>query len=304
MDDDFKKKLKERLDNGDITEELYEEIMDRWGSANTDKKKENTNYETHPEDPEKEEDSQKTKRIKVSGVGQFEDVYAMEFEVSGAADVSGIVNVECMEISGVARIHGNVNASESVEISGSLAAMENVSSKNLEVSGAAKISGNVDLEHLEVDGAATVEGNVKVSADIEISGRLNAESVESNRINSSGRMDVKKKIRADDISIDGIIESETVECNSLRITLRSSGGKIGSLICNTVNVSREWRRFRSATISIDKITCKKAELEGVRASVVKGDEIFLGDGCYVDYVEAKTLKLSENATVKKKNVKG
>lgn len=228
----MKRKLKERLDKGAISQDLYNEITKRWISTEDEGERKERSSDQKNED---HETSEKSSTVNVMGLGKFGDVYA----------------------------------------------------KKLWVSGSVKVSGNIDVLEMKVSGAASVGCDVKVSSDLEIAGML--------RTGGS--------IKADVIDINGVIESEGVDCNSIKINLGSTRGKIVTLHCDTVHISRQWRRFYSASIRIDEITCRTADLEGVKAKRIVGENVILGDGCDVDYVEASTLKLSENAVVRKKNVR-
>ena len=264
MDEDLKRKLKEKLDQGAITQELYDEILTRWNTTQDEgSKKEKISEEKH-----ENKEPERTSTVNVMGLGKFDDIYAKELSVSGSVKVSGNVDVTNMEVSGAASIGGKITLSGSLDVSGSLVA-----------------GGSISCESLD------------------LAGSLKAEELDSGKIDSSGWLTIKKRIKADVIDIDGVIESDIVDCNSIQIDLGSTHGKITNLRCNTVNISRQWRRFHSASIKIDEITCKTAELEGVIAKRIIGDDITLGDGCEVDYAEASTLKMSENAIVRKKKVR-
>lgn len=260
----MKRKLKEKLDKGTISQDLYDEIVKRWDTTEDDEQKEKDSGEKK----ENQEKSERTSTVSVMGLGKFDDVFARELRVSGSVKVSGNVDVLEMEVSGAASVEGNVKVSGELDVSGYL------------LTGGSIVSNSVDL-----------------------AGRLKAEEMESKKIDSSGWLTVKKRIKAESVDIDGIIDCEIVDCNSIDINLGSNRGKIGVLRCDRVNITRQWRRFHSASIEIDEITCRTADLEGVKAKKIVGEDIILGDGCEVDYVEAATLKVSENAVVKKKNVR-
>jgi len=263
MDDEMKRKLKEKLDNGKITPDLYNEIVNRW--TTTDDYRSEKSSEERKENQAK---SERTSTVNVMGLGKFDDIFAKDLRVSGSVKVTGNVDVSEMEVSGTASIGGNVRVSGAVDISGSLEA-----------------------------------GGGIISNSVELAGSLKADELESKKIDSSGWLTVKKVIKAESIDIDGIIDSEVVECSTIDINIGSNRGKIGILRCDKVNISRQWRRFRSSSIKIDEIMCKVADLEGVKAKRIVGEDVMLGGGCDVDYVESRTLKISEDAVVRKKNVR-
>ena len=264
MDEDLKRKLKEKLDQGIITQELYDEILTRWKTTqDEDNKKEKI-----PEEKHENKEHERNSTVNVIGLGKFDDIYAKELTVSGSVKVSGNVDVFNMDVSGAASIGGNITLSGGLDVSGSLVA-----------------GGSISCESLD------------------LAGSLKAEELVSGKIDSSGWLTIKKGIKAEIINVDGAIESDGVDCNSIQIDISSTRGKITKLLCNTVNIRRQRRIFRSASIKIDEITCKTAELEGVIAKSIIGDDVTLGDGCEVDYVEASTLKMSENAIVRKRNIR-
>jgi cytoskeletal protein CcmA (bactofilin family) len=264
MDEDLKRKMKEKLDQGIITQELYDEILTRWKTTQDEDNKK----EKNPEEKHENKEHERNSTVNVMGLGKFDDIYAKELTVSGSVKVSGNVDVSNMDVSGAASIGGNITLSGDLDISGSLVA-----------------GGSISCESLD------------------LAGSLKAEELVSGKIDSSGWLTIKKGIKAEIINIDGAIESDGVDCNSIQIDISSTRGKITKLLCNTVNIRRQRRIFRSASIKIDEITCKTAELEGVIAKSIIGDDVTLGDGCEVDYVEASTLKMSENAIVRKRNIR-
>ena len=260
----MKRKLKEKLDKGTISQGLYDEIVKRWDTTEEDEQKEKDSGE----EKENQEKPERTSTVSVKGLGQFVDVFAREFHVSGSAKVSGNIDVSEMEVSGAASVEGNVKVSGELDISGYL-----------------------------------LTGGRVVSNSVDLAGRLEAEEIKSKKIDCSGWLNINRNIMAESVDIDGRIDCEIVDCGSIDINIGSTSGKIGILKCDRVTITRQWRRFHSASIEIDEITCRTADLEGVKAKKIVGEDIILGDGCEVDYVEAGTLKLSENAVVRKKNVK-
>ncbi len=301
MDEDFRKKLKEKLDQGSITAELYEEILKRWSTAD-DKEKEKKEDET-TEDMQNHENERKERgsTVRVMGSGQFDDVYARELSISGSGMISGNVDVINMEISGAATVGGNATVSEDLDVSGSLKIEGDAKSRSLDLSGSLKARSLISRT-IDASGSLSVAQTVNAD-DIEISGRSEMSSLTCIKLESSGKI-ASDKIKAESINIDGIIESDTIDCKTIRIDLSTNRGRIGKLTCTSAKISRQWRRFHSSSIRIDEIACDTADLEGVIAARIVGNDITLGDGCDVDYVEARTLKLSENAVVRKKNIRG
>ncbi|EQD39291.1 hypothetical protein B1B_15433 [mine drainage metagenome] len=301
MDKDLRKKLIERLEQGAITAELYEEILKRWNS--TDYKEKERTGQKESED-KKNDDHDKKERgssVKVMGSGQFDDVYARELSISGSGRITGNVDVINMEISGAATVDGNAMVSEDLEVSGSLKIEGDAVAKNLDLSGSLKAR-SLESKIVDASGSLSIVQGVNAE-EIEISGMGKMSTLTCVKLDSSGKI-ASGMIKAESIDIDGIIDSDEIECKAIRIDLSSNRGRIGKLNCNSVKISRQWRRFHSSSIRIDEITCITADLEGVIATKIVGDDITLGGGCDVDYVEAKTLKLSENAVVRKKNVSG
>ena len=88
--------------------------------------------------------------------------------------------------------------------------------------------------------------------------------------------------------------------------LYGQSSRIKTLEADAVEIKygrgRLFDRFFLRQVEISEIHCKRASLEGVISKSVWGDEIFVGSGCEIDYVEAKNIHISDGGIVKDKKI--
>ena len=156
MDEDLKRKLKEKLDQGTITQELYDEILTRWNTTEDEgSKKEKSSEEKHGN-----KEPERTSTVNVMGLGKFDDIYAKELSVSGAVKVSGNVDVSNMDVSGAASIGGKITLSGSLDVSGSLVAGGSISCESLDLAGSLKAE-ELDSGKIDSSGSLTIKKYLK-----------------------------------------------------------------------------------------------------------------------------------------------
>lgn len=293
MDDDKLERLKEMMKNGEIDQDLYDEIVRRWendtGKPNGKK-----------EDKEKKEDKrERSPRIRVVGVGRFTDIYTHEFKASGAVKVEGYVDADSIDISGATEVGGDIKCSGSADISGSVKVNGHLEADELETSGSMKVD-SVNCRNLDSSGSLKVSGKV-TAENMDVSGNVAAETVEANVLKTSGRLDTES-IKGDEVFISGKVTAKDVECKRFEMEIQGSSSRIRSLKADAVEVRQNRRKFFSGSAEIDEIECSRAQLEGVVSKSVKGDELIIGDDCDIQYAEGKSIKVSEKARVREKKI--
>lgn len=289
MENKLLEELKKKLESGDISQELYDEILARWSGSSAS-------------DPDKsaEPETGKHGTTSISGAGNLSSVQSESLRIAGAGQVSGDVDVEDMSISGSAKVQGTITVSDSLESSGSLVAEKSITAGSIDSSGSLR-AGSIKADQIDSSGALRVNGNIE-AGEMDISGKCVAENIITESMDCSGSIEVKSLI-GKEIEISGSIKAELVECESFEMSVDSPGHKssIEKLKSGEVKVEAG-RRFFRGTIDIREIECNTAYLESVKAEKIKGHEVVIGDGCEVDYVEASVIKTSGDAVVRNKNI--
>lgn len=230
---------------------------------------------------------------KISGAGTIAGGKFNNVSISGAGTVNG--DVECNEFnaSGAATLNGNLVA-KSVDASGSVKIKGNVTSENIKTSGSAIIEGNVKTKKINISGSATVEGslhgdNVKISGAAKIKDECEAEIFESR-----GGFEIGGLLNAGDIriSISGRCRAREIGGEKIEIRHGSMHHIIQKVIFSMFNYNE---RMETSIIEGDEIY-----LEDTTATIVRGNNITIGDGCRIGTVEYKTsLSVSEDSKVEK-----
>lgn len=284
--------LKKKLENGDISQELYDEILKRW----------NHEEEGTDREPGKQAEETRGRRgdTSVSGSGHFSDIVSETLRISGSGHVSGEIDVVDMKVSGSAKVEGDISVSGMLESSGSLRAEKNISAGTIDSSGSLR-AGSIKAEKIDSSGSLVVEEDIEAQ-EMDISGRCDAESIKSDTFESSGSLKVSN-LKGVSVDISGAIEAEEVECENFHMSIdsHSRNNSIEKLIAKNVKIESRRRLFTSS-IEIEEIICENASLESVQAESIKANEVVIGDGCEIDYVEAKVIKTSGDAIVKEKKI--
>lgn len=292
MEDNYIEELKKKLESGDISQELFDEITRRWNSSSDSKPQDNE---------EKTSDSEERKgTTKISGSGHLSSVTSEYLRISGSGHVSGKVNVDNMSVSGSGKIEDDIFVAQTLEASGSLKASKSIEADTIETSGSLR-AGNIKAGTIDTSGSLKVETDI-VARELESSGSCSATSIVCDQLESSGVLEAES-VTGKNIEISGAIRADTVECETFNMSIEGTSHRnsIKKLNAKEVKITSRKRFFKS-TIDIDEITCKEGYLESVKAKKVVADEVVVGDGCVIDYVEARVIKTSGDAVIKEKKV--
>lgn len=294
MDDTYRMELKKKLESGDISRELYDEIMKRWDSSDSEGKG------ASEDDTGNRESRGRESETRVFGSSRMSEVSSDSFDVAGSARVSGNVDVGEMSVAGSIRVEGEVKVEGDLDSSGSLVAEKSITAGNIDSSGSLRAE-SIRARMLDSSGVVRVKGEIE-SDSMDVSGSCEAEKITSKAIESSGVI-TAKEIRSTSIDISGGITADTVECDEFTMSLDgyTSRNRIGTLKCREISIEGG-RRFRKDIIEVEEITCETAYLESVRAKKISGGEVTLGDGCEVDYVEARVIKTSGDAVIRERKI--
>lgn len=283
-------KLKELLRNGDLDQDTYDEIVKRWenegGSSSTD---EGTGEERTP-------GRERSKKVHVSGSGRMSDVYTHEFSGSGSVHVDGYLDADTVDISGSGHIDGDLISSDSVDISGAATVKGKVDASSIETSGSMKAS-EIKCRDIESSGSLKVEKGIEAGT-MDISGGVQAENIIAEVIKASGGIRAES-IKAQEIYASGRVRAKSVESKRFEMEIYGTSSRINKLDSEIVEV-KQGRRIFSGSAEIVELNCKRGHLEGVIARKVVGDELIIGNGCDIDYVEGRNIRILEGARVREK----
>ncbi|MHB8360087.1 MAG: bactofilin family protein [Thermoplasmataceae archaeon] len=294
MDSDEIKKLKDMLDSGSITPEVYEEIMSRWTSSGNSHESGSAKTDSG--------DGQIRKRgeaIRVSGSSSLSEVFAKELKVSGSSRIEGNCDADYIHISGSTSVGGDVISADAMEISGSIRVAGKITGKNISSSGSMHASG-IQCEDLHCSGSLHIPGKI-IAESAGFSGNCEASDVEIDNLESSGSMRAET-ILSKQMIIHATIRSERVVCRDIEIELYNSGSRIKDLEAETIYITPKARLFSKGEIRIENIKCVKGNFDGLRASRVTGEELHFGSNCSIEYAEAKKITMEDGAIIREKKI--
>lgn len=295
MDENFKEKLKKMLENGEISEEIFNDIVNRWSDdSNT--------QEIEKEDKDEEEEIDRDRVVRISGIGSLSDVNAHKLSISGAGKVSGKVLVDIMHISGSGKVDSDIESRERISVSGVLRTEGNVKGNSLEVSGSLTAK---NLECKSVDNSGSLKIDEKIDSDlIKVSGSLRAKEVKSRILESSGSI-VAGNIEGENVKIYGRIKSDKVKCDNFNLETWGGDSSVDELEAKDVNITMKRKfLFPKRRVEFDTIKAERVDVENVESSHIIADEAIIGDYCDIDLLEARTIKISDKANVKEKKILG
>lgn len=291
MDGKYLEELRRKLESGDISQELFDEINRRWKTGRTEEPEENKTETPKPKE--------RTGTTNISGSGRFSEVTSEYLKISGSGHVTGNVDVENMTVSGSGNVGGDINVANVLEISGSLRSDGKIEAGTLDSSGSIRAR-SITAGDLGISGSLKIDDNIQAK-NIEVSGSCSAESIEGQDLECSGIVRAGK-VKSPMIKITGGIRSDSVESEDFEMAMEGGfDSKIGKLKSGSVKIFSKRRFFRSS-VSIHDLQCECADIEYVKAGRITADEVVIGDGCEVDYVEAKIIKTSGNAVIKEKKI--
>lgn len=274
MDEEMLKKLDERLAEGEISEELYNEIISRYEKDDKDNDEVIEQIEETVEQATtkatKEEIPEKTERVSVSGASKIDGCNCEEFRASGASKVNGDLRADDADISGATKVDGNAYFG-TLDSSGSLKIMGKSEGKKLDLSGASKFEDDIIVENIESSGSLKVKGDVDCDS-----------------INAKGAIKIYGTLKGDvSLKLSGNSKIDRIEGGEVLVESGGSGFSIFGF-------------GKSGKLDTESISGNNIYLENTKAKIVTGNEVVIGSGCKVETVKAKSLKVHESASVENK----
>lgn len=211
--------------------------------------------------------------VKINGFGKITgDVKCDDMRMNGAGEVAG---VECntLHINGSGDVAGPLKATE-VKVNGTGTFAGSANCASLTVTGQASFRAGLDAQLVNVTGQLKVKGDCNVE-----------------RFVSSGIFDIDGLLNADHTEVYlGWSKSRAREIGGSDITVKPGPRGMGVL-----------RSLFGGSPALEAGTIEGNEisLELTRASVVRGNNVVVGDGCDIGLVEYKgTLRKMGNAIVR------
>jgi len=275
--DKILKRLDERLAKGEISEDLYKEIVSRYEDDEDVELGEDISEDMDEEIEEIDEEKktkveeEKTERVSISGASKIEGCNCEIFRAAGASKVNGDLRADDADVSGATKINGNAYFGK-LDSSGALKVRGKSEGKKLDLSGSSKFEDRVDVKSIDSSGSFSVKGdvnctNMDISGNVKIQGILTGEEI---MLNNSGKSKINK-IKGGDVLVE-------------------SGGS-GFL---------PFGFGRSGSLEVESISGDDISLENTKAKKVTGNKVIIGRGCKIKNVEAKELKIHESAKVENK----
>lgn len=211
----------------------------------------------------------------INGKGKvIGDINCKHYDCNGFATVNGNIKAETVKINGKSTINGDVDA-EGISIDGHSSMSGEVKTETIRISGSGSIGGSLQGEHIKINGKASIGGDCEAEEFVSegtftIGGLLNAENI--------------------DILLYGDCEVKEIGGQTIRIRQRIQG---------FMKIIKPFYQTRLVT---DVIEGDDLHLEGVKAKIVRGNNVTIGENCEIDLVEYKgTIEVDKASKVKKTN---
>ncbi len=284
MEDEFIKKLRERYENGYISRETYEDILQRYlkdqdeDDAPEKGKDFSIEYMSQKIDyAMKKMDKNLKKSLEKIDLTLGDGALKRDYKCAGSCKLGpGIYGY--ISAAGSIKITGDIRA-EKISVSGALSADGDIKTNSFKSAGSAKIHGNLITESVSAAGmlvAKRIEGE-----DIRIGGMVSCEELEGENIRIGGGVDTNK-IKAENLKIKMDVRCRVDEIEGEDIEIKAKRGL--------------FRRFKGK-LSAKKILGERVYLECVIAEEVKGEDVMIGDNCQISVVIAGNINVSKNANV-------
>lgn len=238
-----------------------------------------------------------------SGVGDFR-INGQDLDIEGVTSFDG-GEFNRVTVNGVASVKNELKANE-IEIDGVFNASGEVLAKHITVDGVSNFKGNLRCQEAEIDGVLNLKG-----------GKLEAET-----LSCDGTIKSEGEINADRIEADGCISAREIYGDKICIHSVSDTFHIGdgvqaivsgvNSLLRSLNIDRRevpateeniaaFRKMQNSRIGTLEAT--EIEIEYTDVTRLAGNDVTIGEGCYVENVDCDgILRVSKNAVVK--NVTG
>lgn len=219
-----------------------------------------------------------------TGGGLFESVV-----INGNGTVNGDIECEDFQCQGLAKVKGHVRSKQCV-IKGNTSILGNLDSNNIEIHGNSKIKGNATFKKMVLKGNSKLHGCIK-GEELSIEGMIKiGGDCEVDSANLKGAFSIDGLMNADHVDVQLYGRSSVKEIGGETITVRRESNVIFNL--------DKWIKALRKELQTDLIEGDVVNIEYTKATMVRGNNVFIGPGCEIDKVEYRSeLKMSEDAIV-------
>ncbi len=191
VDDSLKSKLKEKLQQGEISQEEYDYYFSKFQTMGI---LADDSYHK----------SEKIKNIKVSGVKTLEGGSFGQIITRGRLVLQGDTQCQKLSVTGSIDIEGDLTVLTSSSISGSLSVAGDANMLgDMSSTGSTKVDGKLSVgSKLSSSGEIIVEGDIVTDNQLIFNGRLNCQNIRSaSKVKLSGKIIIDNEIVAEEIVI-------------------------------------------------------------------------------------------------------
>jgi len=271
--DKILEKLDERLAKGEISEELYKEIVSKYKDDEDLEISEDMSEDVEEiaEEKKKKEEKEKTERVSISGASKIDGCNCEIFRAAGASKVNGDLKADDADVSGATKINGNAYF-EKLDSSGALKVLGKSEGKKLDLSGSAKFEDGLDVKFIDSSGSFSVKGDVNCTS-----------------MDTSGMVKIQGVLKGEEIMLNNSGKSKINKIEGGDIVVESGGSGLFSFGFG-----------KSGSLEVESIKGNDISLENTKAESVTGNKVIIGRGCKIKNVKAKELKIHESAKVENK----
>lgn len=211
---------------------------------------------------------------RINGAGKFtSNVECDDFNCNGTGKVHGDLIAKEAEIKGTCGFSGNVSANE-LEVDGAVKIARNVNVSKMNVNGSIVIGADLSSENIRVDGECKVSGNVE-SICLNLQGILKAENCECEKFTGTGKVNINGLLTAEEIDLKLFWNSTIHEVGGHKVKIEPAEKMVMKLIA----------KFIKPKLKVDVIEADEVSITYTKAKIVRGANVWLGDGCEVDLIE-------------------
>lgn len=223
--------------------------------------------------------------VAINGMGKLDgDIKAERVVVSGTSKGEGTLEVNEMTVNGQMKYSGKLNVIDKINVYGMALFGLEAKVNSLFVAGSVKFGENADFDKAIVNGNLTVKGDFE-GADFLCNGKTNIEGL----------------LNADNIEFKLNCKSTVKEIGGEKISVRRDEGaffKLDGMVFQSV-FSKIFGDFR---LNSDVIEGDSIYLEYTTAKKVSGNNIVIGEGCFIDEINySGSLDVSEKSEIKVRN---
>lgn len=193
---------------------------------------------------------------------------------SGGGRIIGDISCESLTVSGGVKASGNISSAGEIRTSGSLSCTGNIEAESIRTSGSAKVEGNLNSGSIRTSGTLSVSGSVK-GEEIRTSGSIKA----------GGDCEAESFFSSGLLRISGLLNSGTIE---IRLDSLGSDSSVFSIGCENISVymakGTPFSMFKGRLVT-GSIEGDLIRLENTSAKIVRGRDVYIGDGCEIDLIE-------------------